>query len=341
MTSTPGTTDRVVDSLVHAGLLDAGSRPRAVAIVGGALVPTAATSSGASARRALPRLVEVVAYLGGALVLAATGLFLAQEWDDLGFSAQVGVLVVAMTALVATGVVSSRAGGAITDPSYDARRRLAGAAMTGAAVAAWGLVGIVVDHYVSQRPFDWPLALGALAALVVTAIGYRWAPTALGVLAAATSLSTLVGVLVERVGDVLGIGDSSQGALVGIVFLAVGAAWLVATESGLFGERMVARAVGVSIAFGAAQIPVLEGQHEWLGYLLTAIVVGVAVAAYVARLAWPYLAVAVIGVTVVVPEAVSDWTDGSLGVVGGVLLTGITLLLTSFAGYRMRSESLS
>jgi len=65
----------------------------------------------------------------------------------------------------------------------------------------------------------------------------------------------------------------------------------------------------------------------------------VAMAVYLARQAWPYLALGVLGVTIVVPEALSDWTGGSLGVVGGVLVTGVTLLLASFAGYRLRSET--
>jgi hypothetical protein len=39
-----------------------------------------------------------------------------------------------------------------------------------------------------------------------------------------------------------------------------------------------------------------------------------------------------------VPEAVADWTDGSLGAVGGVLLTGVTLLIASATGYRLRAD---
>jgi hypothetical protein len=84
---------------------------------------------------------------------------------------------------------------------------------------------------------------------------------------------------------------------------------------------------------------VIDGSHPWLGYLLTLLVVVGGVALYLGKVAWPYLAAAVIGVTLVVPEAVSDWTDGSLGVVGGVLVAGVTLLLASFAGFRLRDEA--
>ena len=48
---------------------------------------------------------------------------------------------------------------------------------------------------------------------------------------------------------------------------------------------------------------------------------------------------AVLGLTLVVPEMVMDWTEGSLGAVGGVLVAGLTLLVASYAGYRLRAEA--
>ena len=66
----------------------------------------------------------------------------------------------------------------------------------------------------------------------------------------------------------------------------------------------------------------MDGTHSWLGYLLTLVVVVAGIALYLNLVAWPYLAVAVIGVTLVVPEVVADWTGGSLGAVGGVLVAG-------------------
>jgi hypothetical protein len=49
--------------------------------------------------------------------------------------------------------------------------------------------------------------------------------------------------------------------------------------------------------------------------------------------------VGVLGITVVVPEAVTDWTDGSLGVAGGVLVAGLALLGASLAGLRVKQEA--
>jgi len=76
-----------------------------------------------------------------------------------------------------------------------------------------------------------------------------------------------------------------------------------------------------------------------LGVAVT-LVAAVGIALNLGKVAWPYLAGAVIAVTLVVPEAVSDWTEGSLGAVGGVLVTVMTLLVAAFAGYRLRAETI-
>ncbi len=122
-----------------------------------------------------------------------------------------------------------------------------------------------------------------------------------------------------------------------LLLVATGVVWLVVTELGWFREADRPGARGRGGARGR-QVPVIDGTHGWLGYLLTSAAVVVGVAIYLARQSWPYLALAVVGVTLVVPEAISDWTEGSLGVVGGVLVTGVTLLVASFAGYRLRAE---
>jgi hypothetical protein len=40
----------------------------------------------------------------------------------------------------------------------------------------------------------------------------------------------------------------------------------------------------------------------------------------------------------VVPEAVHDWTDGSVSSAGSLLLAGLTLLAASAIGLRLRHE---
>jgi hypothetical protein len=334
------TADRVVDALLAEHLLAPDSRSRAVEVVGAALgQPTPVPST--TPARGLPKLVEVVAYLGGALVLAAVLLFLAQEWDSLGFGSQVALLAVATVVLGVAGLVSANvpAGAQLLDPAYDVRRRLAGSLLAGAAVTAGSLAGLVVDHADRTTTFDWETLTGGAVMFAVAALGYLRAKTAVGVLVLMGSLLAVVLTVSDRVDDVftgLTDGDGS-----GLLLVATGVVWLVVSELGWFREGVVARVLGVGVVLVGAQVPVIDGTHESLGYLLTAACVVAGVVMYLVRQSWPYLALAVVGVTLVVPEAISDWTEGSLGVVGGVLVTGVTLLLASFAGYRLRAESIA
>jgi hypothetical protein len=249
-----------------------------------------------------------------------------QEWGGLAFGTQIALLAVVALVLGVAGVAVARAGAARVS---DTRRRLAGALLTGCALAVAFLVGLVLDHLASRTDWPdhyWPAVAGAAAGAVVAAVGYRVARTALGLVAVLAGVLTAVGNAVD------------DGTQAGLAFLAIGLVWLVLTERGVLVERQVARALGVATALVGAQLPVLDGEQRALGYALTLAVAVAGTAAYLRLHGWPYLAVAVLAVTLVVPEAVADWTDGSLGAVGGVLLTGVTLLIASATGYRLRAD---
>lgn len=332
--TTPALADRVVDALVSAHLLDPAARADSRAVVSDVL-DTAPAEGVAPARSGMPLVVEVVAYLGGALVLAAGALFLEQQWADLAFAARVSLLGVVSLVLGAAGVVTTRVP-ATAAAAPDSRRRLGGALLAAAALAVAFLAGHVTDE-VLQPDFDgvyWPAVVGATVGSLVAAAGYRRASTAVGLLAILAGAFTAM-VTLGSGADLPG----SEGDWVGLGAFLVGVLWLAATEAGWFAERTVARALGVATLLFGAQVPVMDGSHAWLGYVLTSLVAGVGIAAYLQRTAWPYLAAAVVAVTLVVPEAVSDWAEGSLGAVGGVLVAGITLLLASAAGYRLRVQA--
>ena len=328
---------QVVDALIEAGLLAGTLRNRSVEVVSRSLdEPSAA--AGAPARRGIPQLVEVVAYLGGALVLAAGSLFLVEQWGSLGFAARTALIAVVTVVLAAAGVAVVRSGVPVDvqDQRHDVRRRLGGTLLVAAAVAAGFLVGHTLDHYIEQGTFPsvhWPTVLGAVTVVLGSVAAYRLASTAVAL------LGMLGGAVTADMALAEGVDVGSDGDVIGVSLLVIAVAWLALTESGMFHERTVARTLGVVLALVGAQVPALDGTHSWLGYLLTAAVAVVGIVVYLRRTAWPYLAVAVLAVTLVVPEAVSDWTDGSLGAVGGVLVAGITLLGASLAGYRLRAEA--
>lgn len=345
----------VVDSLMEAELLEPSDRVRAVAIVSRSLADTAGPAAGpvagpasgpasgpaadrdlsSSATRGLSTLVEVVAYLGGALVLAAGVLFLVQEWANLGVGTRVTLLALVALVLGVAGVLTARiSGGLGRDRRRDLRRRLAGSLLTGSALAVAFLVGYVLDEILDPRSDElyWPTVVGAAVGVLFAVAGYRLASSEVGVVGMLAGILTVEVALVDEL-DLMG----SSGDAHGVAIFAVGVLWLLATEARWFSEVTIARALGVLVTLLGAQIPVLDDTHAWLGYALTGVVAALGIAAYLARAAWPYLAVAVVAVTLVVPEAVSDWTDGSLGATGGVLVAGITLLAASFAGYRLHA----
>jgi hypothetical protein len=328
--STDRAAQRVVQALAAEGLLAPGSEQRSRAVVAGALAGGEAGAAAAGARApGVPKLVEVVAYLGAALVLAAGFLFVSRSWEDLGDVGQVSFLgAVAVVLGVAGGVTIA---GPVGDRAHEVRRRLSGTLLTGSALAAGLTVGVAIEVFTDTpfRGIPWPqVAAGAVVA-VVSAVGYRFSSTAVGLLGILAGAVTADTNLASELA-----GDEALG--VGVSLFALGVVWLALTELGVFAQLTTARSLGVAVALLGAQVASFTGAQSWIGYLLSVVVAGGGIGLYLLRLDWPVLAAAVLAVTLVVPEAVSDWTEGSLGVVGGVLVAGVTLLAASLAGYRLR-----
>lgn len=315
--------ERLVSELASEGLLVPGGEERALAVVQRAMAPSKAPTG----ESGLPKLTEVVAYLGGALVLAAGFLFTMEAWNDLGKVGHVVFLsvIAIVLALAGFGAVRSRL-------AEQTKRRLSGTLLTAAAVTVGVTVGVAIEDFTDLPPGGvyWPAFFGGLVAAAGSVIAYRISSTALGL------LGMLGGTLVAAIDFASERAANNYEPLcVGAAFLIVGVGWLILTERGVFEEVTIARALGAAAALFGAQIATVNDVSSWVGYLLTILVAGAAVWLYLKKIDWPYVAVAVIAVTLVVPEMVSDWTEDSLGAVGGVLVAGVTLLIASFAGYRL------
>lgn len=324
----------MVDALTAEGLLTPESAVQARAVVADALE---GQDVEAQPGPAMPKLVEVVAYLGAALVLAAGFLFVVRTWDDLGDVGQVSFLSAVALVLAVAGAFTVPPRVRETGGGTDVRRRLSGTLLTGSALAAGFAVGVAIAVFTDAAFHDvyWPGVVGGLVVIAVAALGYRGSPTAVGLVA-------MIGGALDvglEIGSSLATTPSLEPLGVGVAAFSIGAAWVLLTELGVFDQVVVARALGVAATIFGAQVTSFTDHWSWWGYLLSVVIAVVGVWLYLTRLAWPYLAGAVIAVTLVVPEAVTDWTGNSLGVVGGVLVAGITLLLASFAGYRLRKEA--
>lgn len=318
----------VVDALVAAGLLDPVRRGQAADVVSDAL--DGATQAGASSRRWLP---EVAGYLGGALVIAAALIFFFTAWGDLSVAGQLTILGIATVVLATAGLIV-RAGGPRSGPEVDIRRRLAATLLAGAAGTVAGFAGLVTDEL---DGVEWGSAPGTVAATVLLlagVAGYLRAPSVLGQLVAVWGAASLV---VQVIADVLDLSGTAVAVAMAAALGALGLVWLVLAERRVWHERLAARIIGCLVVAFAVQWPIFEGE-SWLGYGLTALAAALAFGVYVERRAWPYLALGVGLVSVVVPQALLEVTDGALGTAGVLLAGGLVLLTGSVLGLRVHRE---
>lgn len=319
----------LVSALVDARLIDPARREEAMSVVERAL-HAQSTSMGSLKKR----FAELAGYLGAAFVVSAATIFAVSQWDHLSQPQQGGLLggiaVLLAGAGLALGLLTPAGVAGVRRGEEPVRRRLMGVLLTGAAGSAAGAVGLWVDHAFPTHETQVGLAgFGTLA--VLSLLGYVVAPSVVGQLGVVTGAVALVTVLVDEFQ-----GDS---VAAGLSILCLGVLWLLATERGLWREVASARGIGCALVLIGAQLPVFEfDQTRWVAYVATALVAVAAFMVYVARPAWPYLATGVIAVTLVVPEALIDWTENALGPAGGLLVAGVTLLVTSLLGFRLRKD---
>lgn len=324
----------VVSALEGRGLIDPTRHDEALEVVARALREERFEE--APLRR---RLAELAGYVGGALVIAAGALFVSTEWMDLSVGQQVGLLAGIAALLFAAGVGVGVTGGgfaALRSDAQPVRRRLAGVLFTAGAVASAAAVIVWLVEVLEERGTEVEqghlIGLGGSLTLVVLAtVGYLMAHSLLGQAAIAVGAAYAIPFTLDSIGDV-------DEVALGMVFLAVGLVWLALAEREVWHEVLGARVIGSLFVLVGAQIPALGSDHEWVGYLATIVVAAVGFWLYVARRAWPYLALGVAGVTLAVPEALLDWTEGSLGTAGVLLVAGVTLLGASLLGLRLRRE---
>lgn len=324
--STPVSARSVVTALVDRGLVAPERSAEALAVVSPLLPQDATAGSATPVRR---RLAEVTGYVGAAFVVGAAVLFLSTTWADLGAGTQVVLLLASALALAGAGATVVLTG---SRPDVGAvRRRLGSVLLTGAAACVAFGVGVALAETSASE--EVVVLVAATTALVVALAGYRLAPSVVGQLGAAAAAVTM---LPSGLGALNS--DSQSIVPLAVAVLGLGGLWLLAAERRWWHERDAARVVGCVLALVGAQMPVLAGDEAWVGYLLTSAVALAAFGGYLASRAWPHLATGVVGLTLVVPEALHDLYGESLGAAGVLLAAGVTLLVAALLGLRLRHE---
>lgn len=337
-----GTSHRIVTRLVDAGLVEAHRAEEALAVVDRQLAqPSPGDSPGGApeeSRRTGPRLTEVIAYAGAALVVVAVILLAAQYWGDLAPLQRSLILGGIATVLLAGALVIVRvAGGAwlLRDRLGARPRFLAGTLVIAAAVAAGVALGSWILHAYYPPPthdlHNVSMTSGLAVALVILLAGYVLAPSPL--LHLALALAGVVLLTSVWTGD-----DYRAEVLRSVLVLTVAAAWLaLALLHRWWAEPQVGGAVGALLLLLGAQLLLAHPEPGW-AHAVTFAVALLLFALYWWRGWWPFLAVGVIALTTAVTEALIEWTDGSLGAGGAVLVAGLVLLAASGGAVVLRQR---
>lgn len=265
------------------------------------------------------RLVEVVGALGGALLLAGGVLLLGASWDDLGRAGRVTLLGAATVLLAVTAIVI--AGGPRALPAGfsgrkpGARPQIVAMLLALAAVTTALTVGAAVSEYEAS--------IAGVAGVVAAVLGYVLVPAV---------PQLFVGVPLSIFAAIALVGDLSTGTSlhIGGGLLALAALWALAAR--VVPHPEVALTAGVAIGYVGAQI--LQGQEgaEVWSYVLTASLAAACFAGYRVTGRPGLLVGGIVGVALVVPEVIQDWTGGAVSgavlvlIAGAILLAGAVLL---------------
>ncbi len=267
-------------------------------------------------------LIEVAGYLGGGLILGGAALLVGSSWERLGRGWQTAVLAgvaglfVAAALLVAEGPARMRG-------LQGARRRVVGVLLALAAIPAAAAAAVAAS--------DFDAVWGFWVGLAVSVVCWRVLASGLGVaVTAAMSVGAVVS-LVEEVWDTRSLG-------VGLALLALGAVWAAVTVVGWARPKWLGLLIGFGLAILGAQLPLAEADTEAWAYALTLAVAAACLVLYRWERSLMTLAGGVIGVTLAVPEMISDVTDGAVGGAAILLIAGVVLVVASAAGMRWHRQ---
>jgi hypothetical protein len=324
--------------LVAEGTLDEAQAARVAVVLGAAASP--ARPLGPPEATVSPsrggRLAEIAGYLGGALLAGAAAMFLSSGWGGLDQLSRVVIVIMLAVSLLVAGVLIASSSGRpvreLRDQEDSTRRRLVSVLWTFAALAAAIATSLAMD--------GWSPVASAVG-LVVVASTYALVPGVVGQLGAwAWSLALVTGLVNEMyVSEVTvnGGNDSRLWLLQSVALVVLGGVWVALGLTRVVRSREVALATGVAVVLLGAQWPLMSEQ-DWLAYVLTGAVAVAGFVGFLSTRSWSVLTAGVLATSLVVPEALYDWTGGSLSAAGSMLVAGLTLLGASAAGLRLRHE---
>jgi hypothetical protein len=268
--------------------------------------------------------VEALGYVGGGLMLSGAALLVGLNWDVLTRPGKLGVLGAVFLVLIGVGGAIARLSGGIAQlaqPPAAIRRRVVGVLLALASAVLALAMGVAVDSV-----WDWPAyVVGLLAA----GAGYLVVRTVPGLL---TVMAFSVAALAVGL-DELSLANSTVASVtLAVAFVALGAGWLVLSLIGWVVPRAVGAGLAAAIALGGAQTGIGDSGVALLVYVLTIVVALACLVLYRSQRMVVLMVAGVLGISIAVPEAVWDVTNGAGGGAAILLVSGAVLLAACGAG---------
>ncbi len=283
-------------------------------------------TSGRTAPNPMSVLIEIVGYVGGALIFSGAMLLIGLNLDRLGEQRAAAVLAGYAVALLIAGLLIG--GGPVgvlrlRDRSLPVRRRLVGVLWAFAAVPAAAAMAL------ADRGADNVTLESGLVALAVALLGYAVLPTVPGLLAVTTAA------IVSTIGALMELEPLPRLAPM-FTFVALGVLISALAAARLLPPRRIAFALGAGIAIVGAHLGSFAESRAWT-YGLTLLIGLICFGGYWLERATVLLVFGVIATSIAIPEAVTDWTDDALSGPAILLISGAVLVAVSGLGLWLRN----
>jgi hypothetical protein len=276
-----------------------------------AVPPMAVAGAAGVAGERTSVVAEALAYLGGVIVLVATGLIGARYWDSLAQASQLGVVggAAAILGLAGFAVPSARGGPGM---------RLRSVLWLLATAGAGGFFALFADRVLDLDGAAIGLVAGSGAAVLAALLWWRLPilpQQAMFFVATMVAASTAVAQLTDRP------------HLPGLAVWATGAVWFALGWRGTVKPRrpVLALAAVAALVGALMTLPVDAGIVLALGTLAAVVVVAVVVRDLL------LLAVGAVGALNILPTVVNEWFPGELA--APLVLLGVGALLVATAVY--------
>jgi hypothetical protein len=267
-------------------------------------------------------LSELGGYVGAAFVFGAAVALVGPEWEH--FSRAERVLLLAVPALLLLiGAVATALAAGLARPDHQARERLVGALVI---VGGGLLAGAAAAGLEAGGDERWV----PVVALAVWGAGYLLRRGALLQVATASALFWSVLVVPPDL-------DRHWPLTGGLLFL-TGAIWAALTAYGLVAERPTGFTVAAALAFVGGEAVALADDRQELGYVLLVVLAAAGLGGYARTRELSALAAGALGLVVVVPQAIIDYTEDSMGAAGALLVSGLSVVAVSVLVTRLHGR---